>query len=206
MVPDITSIIARKYGMNKNILLCRNKVMEQMRHSVRTAHGDSNESYKKEHLNIPLLGGITQGKADVASVWNLESQTLLRAHREHVQGVLLPHVADPDSAIDKNNDAFVDDTNNVNAITGSDFRECERLVIDKTEDSAQTWSELIESSGGLLPTINVTVKVPHSPTHFHPCLNPRSSMVKSIFTIAKAYPPPSQWCRAPAPSKASDVD
>ena len=133
----------------QNILLCCNKVMELMQHGVRTAHGDSTETYRKERLDTSL-DGETQGKADDASVWNLESQTYPRAHREHIQGVYLPHIADPGNAIDKNNDAFVDNADNANSEPGPDFRECEQRVIAKTEESAQVWSELIEGGGGLI--------------------------------------------------------
>jgi hypothetical protein len=61
MVPDISAIISRKYGMEKNVLIYRNKVLEELKRSIRTMQGDSKKYYKREHYELPMAGEY-QGK------------------------------------------------------------------------------------------------------------------------------------------------
>ena len=63
MVPDISSIIARKYGMAKNLLRCQNKTIERMQHHIRTSHGDSVKYYENTPGDPPKAGEI-QGTND----------------------------------------------------------------------------------------------------------------------------------------------
>ncbi|KAL7544844.1 hypothetical protein ACHAWF_009231 [Thalassiosira exigua] len=89
MVPDITSLIARRQGMCKSVVKARNTIMAGMEHSIRTKHGDSDLTYCQEPGNVQL-DGEGQGKSDVASVWSVLSQTLLKAHQELHDGAGSP--------------------------------------------------------------------------------------------------------------------
>jgi hypothetical protein len=149
MVPDISSIIARKYGISKGIMRCRNKVIESMQHHIQTAHGDSTNYYENDPESIPMSGEI-QGKGDVATLFALESQTILNTHRELTTGIVLPHVAHPNVRIVKNNDAYVDDNDGSTAVSGNNFRKCEREVMIKTERNSQLWNDLVDGTGGAI--------------------------------------------------------
>jgi hypothetical protein len=149
MVPDISSIIARKYGMSKQIMQCRNKTMEATEHHIRTSHGDSETYYKNSPGDIPMSGEF-QGKGDVATLFALESQTILNTHRDMTTGIDLPHVYDPTIRISKNNDAFVDDNDGSTAVTGANFRQCEQRVMTKTEENGQIYTDLTDATGGAI--------------------------------------------------------
>ena len=76
MVPNISSLVAMKYGMAPSVMKSRNLVMEAMQHIVRTKYGESTLRYMQENGDF-ALAGETQGKGDVASLWSILSHTLL---------------------------------------------------------------------------------------------------------------------------------
>ncbi|KAL7533444.1 hypothetical protein ACHAXR_008968 [Thalassiosira sp. AJA248-18] len=104
MVPNISTLIARKYGVTKSVMRSRNATMEQMQHRIRTGHGESKHTYQQNADDVPLAGE-TQGKGDVASLWSLLSQTILRTQQDLHEPLTLPHVTGSPK-ISKNNDAF----------------------------------------------------------------------------------------------------
>jgi hypothetical protein len=146
MVPDISAIIARKYGMEKNVLICRNKVLEELKRGVRTMQGDSKKHYKK-HYELPMAGEY-QGKADAAPLWSAESHTFLRTHQQLAKGCFMPHVIDKVLAIRKNNDEYVDDDDMTKTLRGKNFDKLARLLVTETQTSAQLWNDIIFLSGG----------------------------------------------------------
>jgi hypothetical protein len=136
----------RKYGVEKNVMLCRNKVLEQLRRGVRTLHGDSEATYQREYYELPMNGEY-QGKADAASIWSVESHTFLRTHQQLTTGAFMPHVINQALAIKKNNDAYVDDDDMTKTKSGSNFKACEQYVIKEAETNAQLWNDIIFLSG-----------------------------------------------------------
>ena len=78
-----------KYGMTHNVMVSRNLVMSRMEHSIRSTHGNLKQTYRQETGDTELAGE-TQGKADVACIWSLLSQTILRAHQLLHKGIKLP--------------------------------------------------------------------------------------------------------------------
>jgi hypothetical protein len=149
MVPDISSIIARKYGISKEIMRCRNMTMQQTQHHIRTSHGDSTDYYMYKPGDTPFSGEF-QGKGDVATLFALESQTILNTHREMTTGIVLEHVGDPTIRIVKNNDSFVDDNDGSTAEKGSDFRACKQRAIQRTEKDNQLYTDLVDVTGGAI--------------------------------------------------------
>jgi hypothetical protein len=149
MVPDISAIIARKYGMEKNVLICRNKVLEELKRMVRTTQGDSKKYYKREHYELPMAGEY-QGKADAAPLWSAESHTFLRTHQQLAEGSFMPHVIDQVLAIRKNNDAYVDDDDMTKTARGKNFDDLDlaKMLVTETQTSAQLWNDIIFLSGG----------------------------------------------------------
>ena len=146
MVPDISTIIARKFGVAPSIMKARNVVMEAMEHHVKTQHGISSTGYKQTS-GEPEMAGETQGKADPACLWNVESQTLLRTHQQIHDGIRL-RSADGTRQIRKNNDAFVDDCDGVSSRVNDSFRESKEQTREHFRTGAQKWSQLITATGG----------------------------------------------------------
>ena len=146
MVPDISTIIARKFGMAPSIMKARNLVMKAMEHHVKTQHGVSSTSYKQTP-NEPIMAGEIQGKADPACLWNLESQTLLQTHQQIHDGVNLAS-ANGERSIQKNNDAFVDDCDGVASKHCQTFEASEHATRLHLKSGAQKWSQLITATGG----------------------------------------------------------
>lgn len=146
MVPDISSIIARKYGMSKNIMRCRNSVLSLLKRGVRTLHGDSEITYSQMAMDLAILGEY-QGKADAAPIWSIESHTFLKTHKMLIDGAFMPHVIDKTLAICKNNDAYVDDDDMTITQPGSDFNSISLKLTSKAEESAQLWNDILFLSG-----------------------------------------------------------
>ncbi|KAL7529017.1 hypothetical protein ACHAXR_002748, partial [Thalassiosira sp. AJA248-18] len=146
MVPNISTLIARKYGVKQNVMRSRNATMERMQHTIRTGHGESTETYQQNESDV-ALAGETQGKGDVASLWSLLSQTILRTHQCLHEPLTLPHVTGSPK-ITKNNDAFVDDCDGMASRQTNDFRTSERATRLHLQTGAQLWAELIRLTGG----------------------------------------------------------
>ena len=83
------------------------------------------------------------------SIHSLESHGLLLAHQELHEGIILPHVTGH-TAIAKNNDSFVDDTDQSASILADTFYHSERATIKHLEIGAQFWADLIKASGGAI--------------------------------------------------------
>ncbi|KAL7542057.1 hypothetical protein ACHAXR_011499 [Thalassiosira sp. AJA248-18] len=146
MVPNISTLIARKYGVKQNVMRSRNATMERMQHTIRTGHGESTETYQQHESDVPLAGE-TQGKGNVASLWSLLSQTILRTHQCLHEPLTLPHVTGSPK-ITKNNDAFVDDCDGMASKQRNDFCTSERATRLHLQTGAQLWAELIRLTGG----------------------------------------------------------
>jgi len=117
-----------------------------MEHHVKTKHGVSKETYKQEPGDNRLAGEI-QGKADPACLWNVESQTLLKAHKFMHEGIVLPN-ADGSRRIEKNNDAFVDDTNGTASKKGPTHKASATATVQHLQKGSQLWLELVCGTGG----------------------------------------------------------
>ena len=79
MVPGVSSLIAKKFGIDSKIMECRNGVIKTLRRNVRTVRGDLEMVYKNSDQDAPLNVEV-QGKGDVASFWYLKSHTILNSH------------------------------------------------------------------------------------------------------------------------------
>jgi len=148
MVPNISTLLALKYGVQPNVMRSRNAVMSKMTHGVRTKHGDSTSTYCQLE-DEPQVAGETQGKGDVACIWSLLSHTLLRAHSEMHEGISL-NSADGKRKIEKNNDAFVDDCDGVASKRRCTARKSEDATRCHLQDGAQLWADLINATGGAI--------------------------------------------------------
>jgi len=126
MLPDISTLIAMKYGITSNIMISRNLVMIRMEHGVRTKHGDSKSTHRQETGDTELAGK-SQDKADVACIWSQLSQTIFRANQILHKGINLPS-ANGKRQIIRNNDTFVDDCDEVAAKRRKTFSKSEQAT------------------------------------------------------------------------------
>ena len=107
MCPAISNMIAGKFGMDVNVLRARSKTMAAMQRKIKTNLGISTASYGNRP-GAPIIQGEYQGKGDVASLWVMQSSTILEAHSSLYSGLSLPSVSTM-AYRSKNNDVYVDD-------------------------------------------------------------------------------------------------
>ena len=67
VVPGVSSLIARKFGVAYLIMKCRNERIKVLKWNARTGCGDSEEMYEEEEED-EVLNGEVQGKGDDASL------------------------------------------------------------------------------------------------------------------------------------------
>ena len=79
MVPGVSSLIARKFGVSETMMGCRNDTIKKLKWNIRKGCGDLEEYYVENDGDDPLSGEV-QGKGDLASLWCLMSHTILKAH------------------------------------------------------------------------------------------------------------------------------
>ena len=79
MVPGVSSLIARKFGVAASIMKCRNETIKVLKRNVRTGCGDSKDIYDEEEADN-VINGEVQGKVDVESLWCLTLHTIMEAH------------------------------------------------------------------------------------------------------------------------------
>ena len=145
MYPEISNLIAQRYGVDKNLLRARAIVIARMRRHVKTALGTSTNTYQEEDGDHKLNGEI-QGKGDVPSLWGIQSDTLLKAHKDLCTGLQLPDCTGLHE-ISMNNVAFVDDTDGwASADYGCD--DARGQAISRLQRGAQVWNDLTNLSGG----------------------------------------------------------
>ena len=147
MVPSISSIVAQKFGISKNILRSRNATISNMQRSIRTSHGASQQSYNQVEYE-PILNGEVQGKGDVPSIWSLESQILIQAHHDMCHGIELIS-ANKHKRSKRNNDVFVDDTDNWAECT-SMRPDSATITVTTLTAAAQAWADILAVTGGAI--------------------------------------------------------
>ena len=140
MWPELSNVVAYTCGMDKNVLICRAKVIEEMKRHIRTGLGVSKQHY---HNNIsePRIIGEIQGKGDVATLWAFMSSMLLLAHSFVWTGLDLPSATGRVGIKKKNNAGYVDD---VDTLTGSmEYgAEATEQVMNNLEEGAQKWANI----------------------------------------------------------------
>ena len=93
MVPNIFTLVARKYGMEPDVMIARNLYMADMEHSVCTKYGNSSVMYQDESGDVKMAGK-TQGTCSIGCLWSIKAHTFLRTHQEIHEGIDLPYAND----------------------------------------------------------------------------------------------------------------
>jgi hypothetical protein len=141
----LASIISRKYGQHRQVVLVHAKTLEEARYRLRMALNLSATEYS-HCMQFPLYGS-GQGSGNSPCIWMCISSTLFEVHSTQAHGATF---VSPDGtrSIRITMVGFVDDT------TGScnDFRPQTQMPIrelaKRMEADAQTWQDLVHVSGG----------------------------------------------------------
>ena len=146
MIPNISTLVACKAGIEPNVMITFNLIMAEIEHSVCTKHGDSNCTYR-DTSGDTKMSGETQGTVRVVSLWSIKSHTILQAHKEPYKGINLSHITGT-RPINKNNNVFIDDANAKAEIQGNNFYLSKLKTVVHLERGAQLRAELISATGG----------------------------------------------------------
>jgi hypothetical protein len=147
MYPAMTNIYASRYKVDKNILLLIGKTVQRLRRNIETALGVSSRHYE-QLPDMPNIGGMVQGKADVPQLSTQQSDAMLKAHKALAAGL---HLTNPTGthSICHHSISFADDTDNHVSVPSNSNDPITEAVL-AGEDSAQTWSNLVDICGGLI--------------------------------------------------------
>ena len=148
IIPNISTLVARKYGMEPNVMITYNLVIADMEHSLHTKHGNFSYTYRDKISDIKMAGK-TQDTGSTCCLWSIKSHMILRAHQELHKVINLPHV-NGTRRIKKNNIVFVDDANSKAAKEGDTFHLSELKTVAHLEKGAQLWAKIISATGGAI--------------------------------------------------------
>jgi len=147
IIVSLASLINRKYGLHRKIVLIHAKTLQEARFHLRTSLGYSKNFYSHT-IEFPIHGS-GQGSGNSPSIWLLISSTLCDIHQQSSYGATFTS-PDGDDKIKLTMVGFVDDCTG----TCNDFRpqtqEDVPTLASRIQQDAQTWNDLLWSSGGKL--------------------------------------------------------
>ena len=139
-----TYVSLRRVGVPKAAVVSMIHTLRKMKHKVRTAYGDSTDTYGGDDNDDPH--GASQGNAGGPAIWALVSSPLLDILKEQGYGAKFT------SSLKKEffhmcGFAFVDDTDTIQtAPYGTTTEE----LIKLTQEELNLWESLIRSTGGAI--------------------------------------------------------
>ena len=145
IVMSLASLVNRKYGMSRKVVLVNAKTLEEAQYKLRTSLGLSKASYSHS-MQFPIHGS-GQGAGNSPGIWLFISSTLFEVQEQQAKGA---RFCQPDGKeeVDIYMVGFVDDTNG----TQNDFRPQEEASLSEQfewmERDAQTWSDILHVTGG----------------------------------------------------------
>ena len=136
-------ISLRRTGMKREAVISMLEPIRRLEHVIRTAYGDSKQSYGGEDWESDP-SGICQGNGAGPAIWAIVSSPLFECLRQRGFGVELT------SAIKRtyfhiSGFAFVDDTDTVQ--TG-EIGDTTPQVVEKAQGELNLWEELVRATGG----------------------------------------------------------
>lgn len=140
MIPALVALACRRLGMKGNTTDMFLDAMENISHKVRTAFGESEETYQTD--NAFKVFGTGQGSGGSPAFWLAISNVMLGCIDRDYSGIRLTNPQQT-VIVDRNEDVFVD-----NASMAVDNRE--GCVVASLHDHAQCHERYLYATGGQL--------------------------------------------------------
>ena len=142
MVGRLLSLINQCNGMSQEAAACQAEVLHNMKHYVKTTRGIS-EKYIKRDKNT-LLEGNGQGNAASVPGWHGHNELLCKVYKQLIHG---SKIRSPDKRIDFEQwlSSFIDDNKMLLSFKNEETYD---NIIDKCQQSLQTWETLLNLTGG----------------------------------------------------------
>jgi len=142
----VAKLALRKLGASRTGLRSMIDTMQRMRHYIRTAFGNSKQTYGHEDQELPSQG-ILQGNGAGPATWSAICTLIVNAMKEagfgYKQWILISK-----QAVTLICFAFVDNTDLIHAETAHDASTDDLLI--SAQDALTTWEGLITSTGRAL--------------------------------------------------------
>ena len=173
IIPALASLIARKYGLHRNVVIINATTLQEARYKLKTEWGVSDEDY--QHTTMFPLYGTGQGSGNSPMIWCIISSVLFTCHSEKAHGAIFES-PDRTQSIHLSIVGFVDDSTSITNDFRSQPPSPETLLV-KLEHDVQLWHDLLWSSGGCLELPKCSYHfiyfdfkpdgTPYARTHFH---------------------------------------
>jgi len=170
----LASLINRKYGQHRKIVLVHAQTLKDAEYRLRTATGISNTKYS-HCLDFPLYGS-GQGSGNSPCIWLFISSTLFDIQNAKAHGAKFIS-PDGTTSMQLAIVGFVDDSNG----TTNDFQPQSQeelpTLLTRMQEDAQLWNDLLFCSGGQLELSKCSFHV----LHFNFLPNGKPVPSKSIY-------------------------
>jgi hypothetical protein len=155
---SIAALAARRLAIQESEVKSMTSTLQEMKHNIRTAFGDSTDSYGGEAWTMPLPPqGIYQDKGVGPTAWLIISSNLLNIMRQLGFGTFFKAAISGDT-LRIAGFSYVDDTDLTQSTTAmatmaeevlEKIQEAEE-VLEKIQEELNTWEGLVRASGGAL--------------------------------------------------------
>jgi hypothetical protein len=144
IVHSIASLCLQRQGLQESEVVCMFSTLQNLEHQIRTAYGDSSNSYGSAIWTVPMQG-VYQGNGAGPIIWAVISSPLLQIMKEEGFGTFF-RTSIMDDKIQLVGYVFVDDTDLVQ--TGKTGQETAQEVLVQMQAGIDLWGGLIKATGG----------------------------------------------------------
>lgn len=146
IICNLAMMVSQYHGMSNRACKFHSKTLERMKFTIRTAGGDSKQSY--HHTKENPIHGSGQGSCASPSLWLQISSILLHIHAVLSQG-MTRHDVSPDNTSHTSAEGFVDDIS-LFINDPSLHLVALDLLFEAIKHDIRTWQDLLGGSGGKL--------------------------------------------------------
>jgi Reverse transcriptase (RNA-dependent DNA polymerase) len=147
IVHSVASLCLQRVGMPPGPILSMFRSLQNLRHYVRTAHGDSSSFFESNEVHPVAIQGVCQGNGAGPQIWALISTVILNMLRSAGWGASFISPED-EREIQFVGYSFVDDTDLIVA-NQSKWADAES-VIDALQGAMSEWEGGLRATGGAL--------------------------------------------------------
>ena len=146
IVHAVASLCLQRQGISESEVVCMFSTLQNLEHTIRTAYGDSKETYGGDLWVVPMQG-VYQGNGAGPLIWAVVSSPLLDIMREEGFGTFFK-TSISSQAIRFVGYAFVDDTDLIQ--TSKDGTETGAEILEQMQEGVNMWEGIIDATGGAL--------------------------------------------------------